>query len=396
VAKRLLFPEDLERLVRRRYQLHHGDWLAGEGTWPLSLGLGKPLERDMGVDALHVRRWVDAWRNFGAPLLVHWEEVRWPRLGAQRLPVLVEASEPLQVARWMGDDERYLRAMQRHAQSSAEWPMLGSSKLLARAFDVLADYADGDWRRLTSLLRWLLDNPRSGHTLRAIPLEGLDTKWLDGPRRALVSTWLRALRSHAVHEDFYAVTGLSPLPSRARLRILCPTLRASVGGLTDLEAPLAELAQLPIAPAHCLIVENLESGIALPDFDGCIAFVGMGNAVVSLAEIPWLRGIDTLYWGDLDTHGFAILHRTRAALGNVRSVSMDASTLLQFRALWGKEAIQNVEIGLGNLTEPEREVLEGLRGQRWGPNVRLEQERIPWSVALRAVRAALGEPQHPE
>lgn len=388
MAKKLFFPDDVERLLRRSYQLHRCDWLAGEGTWPLALSLGRPMERDMGADALHVRGWVDAWRSFGGPARVRWEEVRWPRLGAQRLPVRLEIAGPLEVARWLGEEARYQRAAQRHTTWCAEWPALGGPRGLARIFDQLADYAEDDWGRFTALLRWLLANPRSGHTLRTIPVEGLDTKWLDGPRSRVISTLLRALREHGPSEDFHAVTGLVPLPARARLRILCPTLRGVVGGLGDLEAPLSELARLPLSPARCLIVENLESGVALSDLAGAVAFVGLGNAVVRLAEIPWLRGVDTLYWGDLDTHGFAILHRARVALGHVRSVLMDAPTLLRFRALWGREAVQNAELGLTHLTESERDVLEGLRGQRWGANVRLEQERIPWETAWGAIEEA--------
>jgi hypothetical protein len=375
--------------LRRRYQLHQSGWLAGDGTWPLALALGRPLERDMAADPVHVRSWVDAWRSFGGPASLRWEEVRWPRLGAQRLPVQLEIAGPLEATRWLGDEVRYQRAALRHSLWCAEWPALGRPQGLARMFELLADYSEEDWGRLTALLRWLLAHPRSGHTVRTIPVEGLDTKWLDAPRRKVITALLRSLREHAPSEDFFVITGLSPLPARARLRILCPTLRAMVGGLSDLEAPFLQLARLSIAPPRCLIVENLESGLALADLEGTVAFVGLGNAVVRLADLPWLRGADKVYWGDLDTHGFAILHRARAALGNVRSVLMDTPTLLRHRSFWGREDVQNVELGLTQLTDSERDVLEGLRGQRWGANVRLEQERIPWQTAWGALRDAL-------
>ncbi len=393
MAKKLLFPADIERVVRRRYELHHADWLVSEGSWPLTVALGKPLERDMGAEAAQVRAWVEAWRSFRGPAEVRWEEVRWPRLGAHQLPAQLAISDALQVARWLGEHDRYQRAVERRAECAAAWPTLASARVLARMFEVLADYSDADWSRLTSLLRWLLANPRSGHTVRTIPVEGLDTKWLDASRRPVLESLLRTLLIDAdPNADFHELAGLSPLPARARLRVLCPVLRAAVGGLCDLEAPFADLARLPFAPAHCLIVENLESGLALADRAGCVAFVGLGNGVVRLAEIPWLSGVDTLYWGDLDTHGFAILHRARVVLGAVRSVLMDAATLLRFRAQWGKEPVQNMEAGLASLTPPEREVLDGLRAQQWGHNVRLEQERIPWEQAWEKICAALAEP----
>jgi hypothetical protein len=70
------------------------------------------------------------------------------------------------------------------------WPALAGARVLARMFAVLADYSDADWTTLMSLLRWLLANPRSGHTLRTIPVEGLDTKWLDASRRPVVESLL--------------------------------------------------------------------------------------------------------------------------------------------------------------------------------------------------------------
>jgi hypothetical protein len=59
---------------------------------------------------------------------------------------------------------------------------------------------------------------------------------------------------------------------------------------------------------------------------------------------------------------------------------MDELTLLRNRDLWVEEKSPYTgELPL--LTTPELEVYRGLRQQRWGPNVRLEQERIAWSDA---------------
>jgi hypothetical protein len=42
------------------------------------------------------------------------------------------------------------------------------------------------------------------------------------------------------------------------------------------------------------------------------------------------------------------------------------------------------------LTVAELAVYEGLRANRWGERVRLEQERIAWPAALEAISNALG------
>jgi hypothetical protein len=42
-----------------------------------------------------------------------------------------------------------------------------------------------------------------------------------------------------------------------------------------------------------------------------------------------------------DTHGFAILDRSRRAVPHLRSVLMDEATLLSHRPLWVQEASQS-------------------------------------------------------
>lgn len=41
-----------------------------------------------------------------------------------------------------------------------------------------------------------------------------------------------------------------------------------------------------------------------------------------------------VYWGDLDSDGFAILHRLPTHLPEVASVLMDVETLIDHRDLW--------------------------------------------------------------
>ncbi|HEX3950017.1 MAG TPA: Wadjet anti-phage system protein JetD domain-containing protein [Steroidobacteraceae bacterium] len=73
------------------------------------------------------------------------------------------------------------------------------------------------------------------------------------------------------------------------------------------------------------------------------------------------------------------------------SVLMDEDTLLAHRKLWVREPTPcRVESPEG-LTVPELAVYEGLRANRWGERVRLEQERIAWPAALEAISNALGK-----
>ena len=54
---------------------------------------------------------------------------------------------------------------------------------------------------------------------------------------------------------------------------------------------------------------------------------GGGYAVGLLESLAWLADLDVVYWGDIDTHGFAILDRLRRHFPRLRSVLMDRATL---------------------------------------------------------------------
>jgi hypothetical protein len=389
MAPKLLSPDGAREWLRRRYRSQHRAWLGGGGAWPLSVPLGEPSERSVVDDVPAVRQWVDEWARWSDGGEVQWVERQWPRLGTQRLPSRLVVASAADVAGVVGERPRFERALRRHARLEQCWTAIHVSPLVLRHFDELADYTDEDFERLFAAITWLDRNRASGHYLRQLPIEGLDTKWCDASRRALIADLLLAIRGLHHSGDFHDLCGLSRPFRRLRVRLLCPSLRHTVGGLCDIEAPVEEIAALPIQPECTLILENLETGIALPDMTGCAAFMKLGNGVRVLERVPWICPTRAFYWGDLDTHGFAILSQARAALPALTSVLMDETTLLRHRSLWGREVTPYLGADVPHLTADERSVYENLRGNLWGQAVRLEQERIPWAYALAVVRNTL-------
>lgn len=390
MAQKLQFPEQVKDWLVRRYNNQHRAWLEGDGEWPLTVPLGIPTESDAAANLSGVRGWVDAWSSWSGVGRLLTQERKWTRLGSQTLPATLALADPSEVAVWCGQGGRWSRARSRLELLRRRWPQLQNRIGLGKYFDVLADYSNADFERLMAVLSWALENPDSGLYVRQLPVFGVDTKWFE-KRTSLVAELLGLLRGDKNIGDIYMAMGLRRPPHRVRMRVLCPTLRATVGGLRDIEAPLDELATLALRPNGLVVVENRETGIALPDMPGVVSFMGLGKAVSALGMLPWAKGVPSVYWGDIDTHGLAILSLARTTLPGLKSTLMDIETLIQFMDLAGQEPAQSSDAGVDELTGPERVLFDGLRAGTWGTKPRLEQERIPWEVAISTVISALSD-----
>ena len=388
-------PEDVRQFLARRFQSKHREWLIGdpgEGQWPLEVPLGIPTEQAALRQVDGVRAWVGTWQSWQANTVqgsgtLSWCERRWKALGVQRLPEKLALRGPEDVAFWIGESARWERAQSRCQTLTARWPVLAQQ--LPRYFDVLADYGDADFRRLAEMLDWIANHPKSDLYPRQLPVSGLDSKWLDG-RKGLLTDLVAAIQGYSSSDlDFYQRCGLKAPPLLVRMRVLDQALRARVGGVGDITAPVEDLAGLNLPVSHVFIVENLQTGLAMPDMPGAVVFMRLGYNVDVLARFPWLAHAKCIYWGDLDTHGFAILHRARSYIPELQSVLMDEDALLRHKALWVDESAQHPATELTLLTAEEQRLYRDLKQQRWGQNVRLEQERIDWAAAWGALQRSI-------
>jgi hypothetical protein len=332
-----------------------------------------------------VRAWQARWHEWRGEGEVAWVERRWSSVGTQRLPDSVIFGGPTQVTRWLGEADRWQRAEHRYTLLLKRWPSLAEN--VTAHFDVLADYLDDDFRRLLAILEWLESHPNDDLYVRQLPIEGVDTKWLL-VRKSLVASLLRVIRGESDNnKDFYALAGIRQEPVLIRVRLLDVDLRRVTGGLEDITAPVEDLARLRLPLRRVYIVENLQTGLAFEDLPSAAVFMRLGYAVDLFGEISWLREVPCFYWGDLDTHGFAILDRLRRYLPHTQSLLMDETTLLDHQYLWGEENKPVDGATLPFLTPAEHKLYTDLCNHRWRPRLRLEQERIPWKYAWSRVCA---------
>ena len=151
--------------------------------------------------------------------------------------------------------------------------------------------------------------------------------------------------------------------------------RDRVGGLRQIRAPLDELAALPITPRWVLVIENKEAALSLPDLNDVVIVHSLGNNTDALSHLPWMPADRTLYWGDLDRHGYTMLSRARTALPHLRSVLMSSTDLDRFRHLAVTESVARYDPPDATLTVEETHALNDLANI--DGYLRIEQERIP-------------------
>jgi hypothetical protein len=111
---------------------------------------------------------------------------------------------------------------------------------------------------------------------------------------------------------------------------------------------------------------------------------GLGYGVESLKNIEWLKTKEIYYWGDIDTHGFAILSQIRGYFPQVESILMDEEVTEKYRYLGVEEPKAKQFLGeLDNLSLEEEKVFERLKLDDSLNCLRIEQERVPLSYLNR-------------
>lgn len=377
-------PEQTLALLRGHWRRQAGDWLDGGGEWPLRVPLVVPGERQASAQWAAFDAWRFGWKEWRGGE-VSWTERRWPLLGRQSVPEALLLPDADALAALLGETVRWQRARARFAAWARCWPSLATA--LRGQYTLLADADETEFARLGDMLAWLQAHPASNLFARQLPVAGLDSKWLES-RTGLLGDWLRALAGLPRDADFWQASGLRREPDRVRLRVLDPSLRAGIGGLGDIQAPFEQLSQLALPARRVFIVENKQTGLAFEDLPDAVVLMARGYAVDRLHALPWLRAAGAVYyWGDIDTHGMAILGRLRGHLPQLESLMMDELTLLRYRSLCVEEPVPHRAERIEHLDAREQTLYRGLRADRWGVRLRLEQERIDWPHAWDTVLA---------
>lgn len=368
-------PDDIAARVRRRWD--DGSLLralADEVPFPvIEVPVRRPKAAEIGEDLDVVRTWVaqlDAGGRAGARYDLTWTNVGGRHVGRNQLPSRAVVSAYEQAWTLLGVRSEAARFEQVLARTGSVEPV----RRWVLAHPHQAAGLAGEWDRLLGAYDWLDSYRGSGRYLREISAPGVDTKFAERHRGALAGM----LGVSTTAAGFLAGLGLRSKPELVRLRI-SPGL-GFPEPLSELAVRSEELRDLALAPASALVVENEVTYLSVDVPDAGVVLWGKGFEVDRVGRLPWLVDVDVVYWGDLDTHGFAILDRLRHWLPQTRSVLMDRETLMSHRDRWVLED-RPAASALTRLTGEELDLYQDLVEDRLGVKVRLEQERIDWAWA---------------
>lgn len=374
-------PSDLRAQVQRLWD--RGDLLRAAVTdalpWPVRLSLKAPDAADLSNRFEAVRDWARTLADT-PHVRIDWRQWNHRVQGAQRLPA----------AAWVDTLQAALAFVAKARQArrfEALWQQTAAAQPALLAWmsrrPLLALDLDDRWERLLAVVGWLQAHPRPGVYLRQVDAPGVDSKFIEDHRGVLAELLDLALPPGAIDSlavgtgQFARRFGFRSKPVRVRFRPLDPRLPSLPGcqGLPDLTLDAASFAALALPIERVFVTENETNFLAFPPAARAIVVFGAGYGWDSLAPAAWLHRCRLHYWGDIDTHGFAILDQLRGHFAHAASFLMDRETLLAHRLHWGEEP-EPVHHDLSRLTSEEAAIYDELRFDRLQPRLRLEQERV--------------------
>ncbi|WIM98645.1 DUF2220 family protein [Actinoplanes oblitus] len=379
-------PADIIGQLRRRWE--RGDFLTNLATgiaWaPVDVAIRTPTAGDVAHRFTDVQEWVTRWRAAeNGNLRLDFKTIGGRIAGSNRLPCRAWIDTPQQLWALLAVTGKVRRFMDLVAYTQDAAPAL--LELIATQPIRVLSY-ETDWMRLVTTALWIEAHANADTYLRQVDVRGVDTKYIEQNRAILAAILDRLLPEQRIDPtqppaNFAARYRMRTKPAYVRTRLLDPPPGTA---FTELTVRADELALHPPTARTIIVVENEITFLALPYVPNTAAILGGGYAVPVLRALPWLFERKLIYWGDLDTHGFAILDRLRRSFPHVRSMLMDRETLLAHEEHWGIEPTP-AAASLPDLDADEAALYRDLVHQVLGERVRLEQERIGFSAVTRAL-----------
>jgi len=319
----------------------------------------------------------------GSGYLLITPERNFRRTGTHELPDRIVFETSADYLHFTGKKMEYERFLRHYALVVEHLPVLQQWVFHKPLFLTLPNI---EWEGILAVCSYFVANPRPNLYLRQLPVR-VHTKFIED-NAAMVSSLLDFLIPDHIRDKIerhpanrYYLLRDEPL---IRLRMLDRAL-AFPNNIRDLSIPLPDFENGEWACGNVIITENKMNFLTLPELPSTMAIWSGGGFMVSyLRNARWLEQKRIFYWGDIDEHGFQILHQVRSYYGQTESVLMDISTFESFREFIVEGERNNTEM-LAMLKAEEHSMYDQLRAAAADCN-RLEQEKIPQEYSERVWR----------
>ncbi len=373
-----LLPADVRALVLKREWNNDAGLkarLLNRKPFPIRIGLKPPAGRSAIADMAHFQKFIGQWRSYSSQKTIQWESRRYRALAEQTVPKFFILENIKELIEFVGS--KALARSEIWAKNMA--PMLAISEalypVLVKHLKTFESIRLADAELLGRVVKQLSSQIGAGLYLRALPLVGVDTKFLEN-YQTLISDVLDVLYNGEITANGGMLEWLGCLENPRgwlTVRPLCESVKANIGGFPVMQLHSDVLREHALPANNILVVENMQSGLGLPLLEDTIAVFG-GGKNISWMDANWLKSRRVAYWGDIDTWGLSILSDVRAKLSSVKAIMMDPDTLRHHedRMAVEPEPLQHLP---KFLTDAEAQIFSDLKvGNYLGS--RLEQERL--------------------
>lgn len=355
--------------------------------FPMRLGIKSPASSELGSNFAPAQDWIQSLVNMASSssLTLEWQDINHRQLGRNKMPCALVFTVLVDAVRWLGKTKELQVFIQQANTLVTAFPKL-RSWVVKNPHQLLKE--KNNLPLLMSILQWISNNPQPYIYLRQLSLPGINTKFIEQHKKIL-GEWLDLqLPPEAIANKFRGTSrfgsryGFREKPSQVRFRILDKTLY--INGLSDLMITSDAFCNLNLAIKTVFITENDINGLVFPDYAEAMVIFGRGYGFDFLEGAHWLKDKQVFYWGDIDTHGFAIFNQFKHHIPQTQSLLMNQATLLNHQAHWTTE-LKPTHAELSHLSHEEAELYLALKNNSFGQNIRLEQEFICYQDLIDAL-----------
>jgi hypothetical protein len=349
--------------------------------FPLRVPLKGPDSTELSEQFSIARIWTQQFTDTAEkPFSVERKEFNHRLLGKNKIPVAILFNSLPDLARFLG--KLHVLKLFKNLQQELLDPFPQLKPWLVKNTITALELAPV-WRKLIQVALWMSNHPQPGIYVRQMSIPDIDTKFVEKNRKVLTEWFDMILHPSKIDNSVTGVKnfeqrfGFISKPAQVRFRFL--DKNHYLNGLSDLMVRTDEFCALSPDVDTIFVTENDINGLAFPSVNNAIILFGRGYGFDFLKDAEWLQDKKIYYWGDIDTHGFAILNQFRAIFSQTRSMFMDRETLLLHKNQWVQETYPTKAV-LNRLTDEELELYNDLLNNRYGDSIRLEQEVLSFDL----------------